>query len=946
MVRAIETVDADWFEAGAGIIEPSGPSPDEDEWEVVGQPTDEPPDLSEAELAVLDHEAERYETERLKLMDVLREPTHELNYYEKLTVTFVHKWKHGGEKEGWWRRARLVARQYKWASEMGDEETFSPASIAPLSRHLLLLAQQWNTPIWICDVKDAYLNVEQPPDEPVVVLIGDHYFELGRVLPGQRRGAQVWWRQLQGDLSECNMEGLPEVPTLLRSLEGRQATQVHVDDMMMTGDEEPTNKVVSTLKDKYETKVQGPFGSPGDEWNFLNRRYTIEEDFSITVRPDAKFYVDINEMLGQPRARSTPGPGGGDSLFNVDTTKPLDSADSRLFRTMVGKLLYLSNERPDAQVVTQYLASKSSCPTEQSMKVLKHLAGYLYATRGYGVNVKNRAGVSILRGSHINHDPVCNALVEAVSDSNFANDRETRRSLSSGQVYLNSALVYSFVRNQKVVTLSSGEAELVALTQTVSEAVLIKKAWAFIFDGPVDMIARTDSSVARAIAQRAGVGRVRHLQTSCLWIQMWTASKELKVLAIPTETNPADAGTKVLTGARLKKLCGLMGMVDGNGNLIKDDTNHKAKAGNAIKVLMMVQALLATTQLEGCDNGGPDDLNYILDYLFESFYVFGYVLTMVGGGYLYVLAGIIVMILSVYLVFGARWRVTFVLENRPYTSGLGPGYADGGSTSEGASSSASRGDAENDNTDEDQIFEDTFDNSASSSTPLATASSRTPLATASSRTPLATASSRTPLATASSRTPLATASSSTPLDAASSNAPLDTTSSRTPLAVSSRTPLAASSRTPLATSSRTPSATASSRTPSATASSSSTSLAKAPAASTSLTSTTSPTTQAPQTTVRTGQRALTEAELDTEVWLAGARGYAFHKLPWLSEDFSVAEHARRFGCWKGPMPMLLLRRLQGLVWVLTELYYDRCLLLLGALRAAQELSFNYEPYRV
>ena len=59
------------------------------------------------------------------------------------------------------------------------------------------------------------------------------------------------------------------MPTLLRSLEGRQATQVHVDDMMMTGDEEPTNKVVSTLKDKYEMKVQGPFGSPGDEWNFL-----------------------------------------------------------------------------------------------------------------------------------------------------------------------------------------------------------------------------------------------------------------------------------------------------------------------------------------------------------------------------------------------------------------------------------------------------------------------------------------------------------------------------------------------------------------------------------------------------------------------------------------------------------------------------------------------------
>ena len=56
---------------------------------------------------------------------------------------------------------------------------------------------------------------------------------------------------------------------------------------------------------------------------------------------------------------------------------------------MVGKLLYLSNERPDAQAVIQYLAGKSSSPTEQALKILRHLAGYIYNTRDYGVNVKN-----------------------------------------------------------------------------------------------------------------------------------------------------------------------------------------------------------------------------------------------------------------------------------------------------------------------------------------------------------------------------------------------------------------------------------------------------------------------------------------------------------------------------------------------------------------------------
>ena len=94
---------------------------------------------------------------------------------------------------------------------------------------------------------------------------------------------------------------------------------------------------------------------------------------------------------------------------------------------MVGKLLYLGNERPDAQVVIQYLAGKSTCPTEQALKIFRHPA----------------PGVSILRGNPMDYNGTGSALVEAVNDGNFANDRETRRSLSSGQVYVNRVLVYS-----------------------------------------------------------------------------------------------------------------------------------------------------------------------------------------------------------------------------------------------------------------------------------------------------------------------------------------------------------------------------------------------------------------------------------------------------------------------------------------------------------------------
>ena len=701
-VREVETVDAQWFDAPE--VEETVSDGD---WEFVDAADEtEPPNIGADELLVLDQAAESYETERLVEMGVLKKPAMSLDNYEKLTVTFVNKWKLGGEKQGWWRRARLVARQFKWASMMGDEETFSPASVAPLSRHLILLAQEWGTPIWVCDIKDAYLNVEQPEDEPVVVLIGSEWWQLGRVLPGQRRGAQVWWNQLRGDLSDTHMEGLPEVPTLMRNLKARQATQVHVDDMQLTGDDAPTQEVISALKKKYVIKVEGPFSMVGDEWEFLKRRYTLEGDYSITVRPAAHFYQDIYDLLECPRHRTTAGPGGGDSLFQVDDSKALSSAQAKLFRTIVGKLLYISGERPDAQVVIQYLAGKASQPTERALKVLKHLAGFLHSTRDYGINLKNQPGISILRdgsssSSASSGSEQRRALVEAISDSNFANDRETRKSLSCGQVYVNRALAYSFVRNQKVVTLSSGEAELVALTQVVSEAILIKKVWNFLTELEVDMIARTDSSVARAIAQRAGVGRVRHLQTSCLWIQQWCARRELKVLAIPTEKNPADVGTKVLTASRLRMLCGTMGMVNGGGSLIGAEVQGDGQLtrDQAKLALRLVQAVLAT-QLQGCAPGGDDrgGLNYdmlvnfmavvgaLLDYFIDSFIhyvsVFGYVLDNVGGGYLVIFGGLWILVLIGYLVLGTSWRITFTWQSG--RSGLEPGCGDGEPSSEGA----------------------------------------------------------------------------------------------------------------------------------------------------------------------------------------------------------------------------------------------------------------------
>ena len=68
----------------------------------------------------------------------------------------------------------------------------------------------------------------------------------------------------------------------------------------------------------------------------------------------------------------------------------------------------------------------------------------------------------------------------------------------------------------------------------------------------------TDRSAARGIIHRAGLGKLRHLETGCLWLQAAVKVKPLQVRKVLGAENPADLFTKhSLTRDRLMKLTAL-----------------------------------------------------------------------------------------------------------------------------------------------------------------------------------------------------------------------------------------------------------------------------------------------------------------------------------------------------------------------------------------------------
>ena len=140
------------------------------------------------------------------------------------------------------------------------------------------------------------------------------------------------------------------------------------------------------------------------------------------------------------------------------------------------------------------------------------------------------------------------------SDSDWAGCRVTGKSTSGGAIMIGSHFIKGWSRTQNSVTLSSAEAELVAICKLSAEVLgclAMLKEWG----DEKKAIVMGDSSAALAVVQRKGSGKLRHINIGLLWVQEKSTRKELEFKKVPGETNPADLMTKHLTEVKAKGHC-------------------------------------------------------------------------------------------------------------------------------------------------------------------------------------------------------------------------------------------------------------------------------------------------------------------------------------------------------------------------------------------------------
>ena len=142
--------------------------------------------------------------------------------------------------------------------------------------------------------------------------------------------------------------------------------------------------------------------------------------------------------------------------------------------------------------------------------------------------------------------------LEVYTDSDWAGCKESRKSTSGGIVSFGSHVVKSWSVTQKVIATSSAEAEYYAMVKGTSNALGIR---GILRDLGVIRKVRlnTDASAAKGICNRKGLGKIRHLEVSQLWLQDKVNRGEVLVKKIRGDLNPADALTKGVNAVKLSQ---------------------------------------------------------------------------------------------------------------------------------------------------------------------------------------------------------------------------------------------------------------------------------------------------------------------------------------------------------------------------------------------------------
>ena len=360
-------------------------------------------------------------------------------------------------------KARLVARGFTQIRDVDYTHSSSPCPSSASVKLILAVANEKDLPLRHFDVAQAYIRASL--DEEVYMKLPGGCGEksrkttkLERAIYGLKQSGRKWGHLCADSLIEHGFEQCKADPCVFRKVVDGAVVMivgVYVDDLLIGGSEEGCESLLAPLNKKFPTNDLG-------ECTWYDG-CGIERDVELgTIKLSQEAYVEsLMKRFDVQSISDIPASPGADLGPKQDDEPGGDWP----VREAIGSLMWLSTmTRPDITNAVRAVARYAHEPTERLWQAIMKILSYLNGTRSMGITYVRGSGLSL----------------NVYADADYASKENDRRSVSGIAVTLGGTVVCHTSKTQRVVSLSTSEAEYIAAGEGVKEALSVRAVLSFI----------------------------------------------------------------------------------------------------------------------------------------------------------------------------------------------------------------------------------------------------------------------------------------------------------------------------------------------------------------------------------------------------------------------------------------------------------------------------------
>lgn len=438
----------------------------------------------------------------------------------------TNKWVFNIKENGIY-KARLVVRGFE-QNNINFQELYSPVVSQSALKSLFAIAASKEYEMITFDVKTAFLYGELKED--IFMTIPEGYEKqpnkvchLKKALYGLKQAPITWNKKFTETMLKLGLKPTKTDQCVFSTEDKSIIVAIYVDDgLAISKDKQKLLSILHHLEKEFKIKI---YEKPT---NYIGFEVTKSKEGILLHQKNytEKLLKKYNMFDSKPAST----PCTYDNKMTITTIDTLNFP----YRELIGGLLYLSTRsRPDISQAVNEASKKIENPSKEDIVSVKKILKYLNGTRDKGIMYRKGGDITLLN---------------AYSDSDYANCIETRRSTTGFVIMYGGGPISWCSKRQPIVSLSSTEAEYIAASDCCKECLYLKSFISELTGISVKIMLNIDNQSSIQLIKTGSFSkRSKHIDVRFYFIHENYKKGNIDLKYCPSNIQIADMFTKPLS---------------------------------------------------------------------------------------------------------------------------------------------------------------------------------------------------------------------------------------------------------------------------------------------------------------------------------------------------------------------------------------------------------------